>query len=106
MGFYGSRCTCSAGSDDENIHIVIYFVKIHIHTQNPAVGFQKKSELRRHFFSFVGPHLECKETVFPVIRMIRGKKGIFFFCSHSFWLSSHPPGSGSFYLFDGVLHIG
>ena len=39
------RRTCSAGTDNEYIYVVIYFVKVDVNTEDTAVGLQQIAEL-------------------------------------------------------------
>ena len=100
------RRTCSTGTDNQYIYVIIYFVKVDVNTEDTAVGLQQIAELCRNFLAFVRTDFQGDEAFLFIVRMICCKKGIFLIRCHSSWLCCHSLGSGSFYLFNRVLHIG
>ena len=80
--------------------------QVDVNTADTAVGLQQIAELCRNFLTFVRADFQGDEAFLFIVRMICCKKGIFLIRCHSSWLCCHSLGSGSFYLFNRVLHIG
>ncbi len=105
MSLDGRGCSRSAASDDQHIHIVIHLIQVDIYAQKTAVGVKEMPQLARRLLPLIRPDPDLRESVLPVIRMIRFQKGILFVRRHAPWFCLHTFCSRGFYFFYRLEHF-
>ena len=105
MCFDGTGRTCSTATDNEYIHIIIYFFDIYFISHQTACGMKHICQLQRSFLTFVRPYFDLSKRIWVVIWMEFFQKSVFFVCCQTSRLCCHTLCSCSLYLFDRLHHI-